>query len=172
LKGVIYYDWKYILEADFANDAVRVRDAYLEYQGFKIADDPLLLRGGNFKTFNTFEEETSANYLDTMERAAFISAWNIDRQIGFGTMYYAEHFGLAGGVFGQRFPATQDNPLFPGFTGDEDLTFAARAYAAPISDLSNYPFFIPQDPDRPPGSNNDFDGATIKGFGMRMHVDW
>ncbi len=137
VEGVIYYDWKYILEADFANDAVRLRDAYLEYQGFKIADDPLLLRVGNFKTFNTFEEETSANYLDTMERAAFISAWNIDRQIGFGTMYYAEHFGLAGGVFGQRFPATQDNPLFPGFTGDEDLTLAARAYAAPINRETN-----------------------------------
>ncbi len=53
-----------------------------EYQGFKIADKPLLFRVGNFKTFNTFEEETSANYLDTMERAAFINAWDIDRQIG------------------------------------------------------------------------------------------
>ena len=81
-----------------------MRDAYLEYQGFKIADEPLLFRVGNFKTFNTFEEETSANYLDTMERAAFISAWDIDRQIGFGTMYYADHFGLAAGIFGQRFP--------------------------------------------------------------------
>ena len=85
MEGVIYYDWKYILEVDFANDAVAVKDAYLEYQGFKIADKPLLLRIGNFKTFNTFEEETSANFLDTMERAAFINAWDIDRQIGFGT---------------------------------------------------------------------------------------
>ena len=137
VEGVIYYDWKYILEVDFANDAVRVRDAYLEYQGFKIADESLLLRIGNFKTFNTFEEETSANYLDTMERAAFISAWDIDRQIGFGTMYYADHFGLAAGIFGQRFASTQDAPLFAGFTGDEDLTFAARAYATPINRETN-----------------------------------
>ena len=137
VEGVIYYDWKYILEVDFANDAVRVRDAYLEYQGFKIADESLLLRIGNFKTFNTFEEETSANYLDTMERASFISAWDIDRQIGFGTMYYADHFGLAAGIFGQRFPSTQDAPLFAGFTGDEDLTFAARAYATPINRETN-----------------------------------
>jgi phosphate-selective porin OprO and OprP len=133
VEGVIYYDWKYILEVDFANEAVRVRDAYLEYQGFKIADESLLLRIGNFKTFNTFEEETSANYLDTMERTAFISAWDIDRQIGFGTMYYADHFGLAAGIFGQRFDSVQDAPLFAGFTGDEDLTFGARAYAAPIN---------------------------------------
>ncbi len=137
VEGVIYYDWKYIFEVDFANDAVRVRDAYLEYQGLKLADNPLLFRAGNFKTFNTFEEENSATYLDSMERAAFISAWNIDRQIGFGTMYYADHFGLAGGIFGQRFPSTQDNPLFPGFTGDEDLTFGARAYVAPINRETN-----------------------------------
>jgi len=133
VEGVVYYDWKYIIEVDFANDAVRVRDAYLEYQGLKLGDNPLLFRAGNFKTFNTFEEENSGTYLDSMERAAFISAWDIDRQIGFGTMYYADHFGLAGGIFGQRFPSTQDNPLFPGFTGDEDLTFGARAYVAPIN---------------------------------------
>jgi phosphate-selective porin OprO and OprP len=137
VEGIIYYDWKYILEVDFANDAVRVRDAYLEYQGFKIADESLLFRIGNFKTFNTFQEETSSNYLDTMERAAFISAFDIDRQIGFGTMYYADHFGLAAGIFGQRFPSTQDNPLFAGFTGDEDLTFGARAYVAPIRRETN-----------------------------------
>src|SRR5262245_58610955 len=42
VEGVVYYDWKYILEVDFANDAVRVRDAYLEYQGLKLANNPLL----------------------------------------------------------------------------------------------------------------------------------
>src|SRR5262245_56518387 len=46
VEGVLYYDWKYILEVDFANDAVRIRDAYLDYQGFKIADDPLIFRIG------------------------------------------------------------------------------------------------------------------------------
>ena len=41
------------------------------------------------------------------------------------------------------------------------------------SDLSDYPFFTPTGlPSLPPGSNNGFDGATIRGFGMRMQVDW
>jgi phosphate-selective porin OprO/OprP len=133
VEGILYYDWKYIFEVDFANDVVRVKDAYLEYQGLNLADNPLLFRAGNFKTFNTFEEEESANYLETLERAAFINAWEIDREIGFGTMYYAKHFGLAGGVFGERFPSTTDAPLFSGFTGDEDLTLAARAFVAPIT---------------------------------------
>jgi len=40
------------------------------------------------------------------------------------------------------------------------------------SDLSDYPFFVAQNQDLPPGKNYGFDNATIKGFGMRMHVDW
>jgi len=133
VEGVIWYDWKYVVEVDFANDAVRMKDAYLQYKGFKIADEPLLLRIGNFKTFNTFEDETSDRFVDTMERASFINAWDIERQIGFAAMYYSKHFGLAAGIFGERFPSTADAPLFPGFTGDEDLTFAARGFVAPIN---------------------------------------
>jgi len=133
VEGILWYDWKYVFEVDFANDAVRIKDAYLQWQGWKIWDNPLLFRIGNFKTFNTFEDETSDRFVDTMERAAFINAWDIERQIGFATMYYSEHFGLAAGIFGQRFASTVDAPLFPGFTGDEDTTFAGRAFAAPIN---------------------------------------
>ena len=68
-----------------------------------------------------------------MERAAFINAWDIERQIGFMTAYYAPHVNLAAGIFGERFPSTADAPLFAGFTGDEDTTFAARAGWAPIN---------------------------------------
>ena len=59
------------------------------------------------RRFNTFEDETSDRFVDTMERAAFINAWDIERQIGFGTMYYADHFGLAAGIFGERFRVDQ-----------------------------------------------------------------
>jgi phosphate-selective porin OprO and OprP len=137
VEGILWYDWKYVFEIDFANDVVRVKDAYLQYQGFRLADNPVLLRIGNFKTFNTFQDETSDRFVDNMERAAFINAWDIDRQIGFGTMYYAKHFGLAGGVFGERAPSNQDQSLFPGFTGDEDLTLAARGFVAPINRETN-----------------------------------
>ena len=137
IEGVVFFDWKYVLEVDFANDSVRAKDAYLQYQGFKIADDPLILRVGNFKTPNTFEDETSDRFVDTMERAAFINAWDIERQIGFMTAYYSDHLNLSAGIFGERFPSTADAPLFPGFTGDEDVTFAARAGWAPINRETN-----------------------------------
>ena len=133
VEGILFFDWKYVVEVDFANDAVRMKDAYLQYQGFKVYDEPLLFRIGNFKTPNTFEDETSDRFVDTMERAAFINAWDIERQIGFMTAYYAPHVNLAAGIFGQRFASTVDAPLFPGFTGDEDITFAARAGWAPIN---------------------------------------
>src|SRR4029453_5938755 len=41
------------------------------------------------------------------------------------------------GVFGGRFPSPVDAPLFPGFTGDEDLTLAGRAFVAPINRDTN-----------------------------------
>ena len=138
VEGILFYDWKYVIEADFANDAVRMKDAYLQYQGFKIYDEAVLLRVGNFKTPNTFEDETSDRFVDTMERAAFINAWDIERQIGFMTAYYAPHVNLAAGIFGDRFSAsTSPAPLVSGFTGDEDTTFAARAGWAPINRETN-----------------------------------
>ena len=134
VEGVVYYDVKYILEVDFANDAVAVKDAYLQYQGVKIGDTPLYFRAGNFRTPNSFELLTSELFVDTLERAAFVNAWQLDRQVGFQVSYWTDHWGLAAGIFGDRFPsANAPAPLFPGFTGDEDVTFAARGTVAPIN---------------------------------------
>ena len=134
VEGVVYYDVKYILEVDFANDAVAVKDAYLQYQGVKIGDTPVFFRAGNFRTPNSFELLTSELFVDTVERAAFVNAWQLDRQIGFQVSYWTDHWGLAAGIFGDRFnSANNPQPLFPGFTGDEDVTFSARATVAPIN---------------------------------------
>ena len=141
MEGVVFYDVKYILEVDFANDDTRVRDAYLQYQGVKVADTPLYFRVGNFKTPNSFENLTSELYIDTLERAAFINAWELDRHIGFMTAYWTDHYGLAAGIFGeggsQSTGSVANTPLFPGFIGDENLAFAARATVAPINRETN-----------------------------------
>ena len=105
VEGVVYYDVKYILEVDFANDVVAVKDAYLQYQGVKIGDTPLYFRAGNFRTPNSFELLTSELFVDTLERAAFVNAWQLDRQIGFQISYWTDHWGLAAGIFGDRFNA-------------------------------------------------------------------
>ena len=134
VEGVAWYDVKYILEVDFANDVVAVKDAYLQYQGVKIGDTPLYFRAGNFRTPNSFELLTSELFVDTVERAAFVNSWQLDRQIGFQISYWTDHWGLAAGIFGYCFNAANNpQPLFPGFTGDEDVTFAARGTVAPIN---------------------------------------
>ena len=41
VEGIAWWDYKYVLEVDFANDDTRVKDAYLQYQGLKFGDTPL-----------------------------------------------------------------------------------------------------------------------------------
>jgi phosphate-selective porin OprO/OprP len=125
VEGVAFYDVKYLFEVDFANDAVVVKDAYIQYTGL-----PVYFAAGNFKTYNGLEEMGSANYLTFMERSAFVEAFGLDRQIGFGATYYKDHFTLAAGIFGE---SNTSAPLFSGFIGDENLTFAARGTVAPIN---------------------------------------
>ncbi len=74
-----------------------LKDAYAEYTGLA---EGLSLRAGNFKTPNSLDQMTSANYLTFMERPAFIEAWGLDRQIGGGVIYNQEHFTLSAGIFG------------------------------------------------------------------------
>jgi len=137
VEGDLWWDYQYVFEVDFAKDTTLIRDAYLQYTGLKFGDTPLIFRVGNFKTPNSFESLTSDYFVDTYERSAFISAWDIDRQIGFQTAYWAPHFGLAAGIFGQGGFTTQGStanpPLFTGFTAQQDTTFAARATVAPIN---------------------------------------
>ena len=125
VEGVMFYDFKYLFEVDFAGDAVAVKDAYLQYTGL-----PVHLTVGNFKTYNSLEHIMSANNITFMERAAFIEAFGIDRQIGAGASYGKEHFTLSAGIFGESVSST---PFFSGFTGDENVTVAARGTVAPIN---------------------------------------
>lgn len=124
VEGVMFYDWKYILEADFANDEIRVRDAYLQYTGL-----PVDLTVGNFKTPNSLENITSANYITFMERAAFVEAFSLDRLIGFGVSHAGKNWTAAAGIFGDQISSA---PLYSGFIGDENAALAARATWAPI----------------------------------------
>jgi phosphate-selective porin OprO/OprP len=120
VEGVVWYDLKYIVEVDFANDATALKDAYLEYTGLAKG---LGLRFGNTKTFNSIEHLTSANYLTFMERPAFVEAWALDRQIGAGAIYNAEHFTLSAGIFGPT-PFTDEVWLEDVKTGAARITFA------------------------------------------------
>jgi phosphate-selective porin OprO/OprP len=121
LEGVVWYDWKYIAEVDFAADEVAVKDAFLQYTGW-----PVDITIGNYRPYNALEELTSSNYITFMERAAFIEAFTIDRQVGVGLSKYAERWTAAAGVFSTA-PEGEQTTFF-----DNGATFSARVTAAPI----------------------------------------
>jgi phosphate-selective porin OprO/OprP len=123
VEGVVFYNVKYLVEADFADDKVALKDAYVEYTGLA---DGLGLRAGNFKTPNSLDEMTSGNYLTFMERAAFVEAWGLDRQIGAGVIYAKDHYTLSAGIFGPL-PANDSVWL------NDVKTGAARITLAPIN---------------------------------------
>jgi phosphate-selective porin OprO and OprP len=123
VEGVVWTDVKYIVEVDFANDAPALKDAYAEYTGLA---EGLSLRAGNFKTPNSLDQMTSANYLTFMERPAFIEAWGLDRQIGAGVIYNQEHFTLSAGIFGPT-------PFADEVWLQDVKTGAARLTVAPIN---------------------------------------
>ncbi|HEX2461646.1 MAG TPA: porin, partial [Vicinamibacterales bacterium] len=120
IEGVVWYDLKYIVEADFANDVVSLKDAYGEYTG--LAQD-LGLRVGNFKTFNSLDQLNSSNYRTFQETPAFVEADVIDRQIGAGAIYATDHFTASAGIFGPL-SANDERWLEDVKTGSARLTVA------------------------------------------------
>jgi phosphate-selective porin OprO/OprP len=123
VEGVVFYNVAYKFEVDFANDVTAIKDAYVEYNGLA---DGLSLRAGNFKTPNSIDEMTSSRFLTFLERAAFVEAWGLDRQIGAGVIYAQDHFTLAAGIFAQE-------PFEDEVFLDDVKTGAARATVAPIN---------------------------------------
>ena len=125
VEGTVWKDVDYKFEVDFANDITAIKDAYFEYTGW---GPEFKIRVGNFKTFNSLEHIMSANFIEFMERAAFVDAagFGLDRQIGLGALYQREHFTLAAGVFGPH-PFDEERWFQDVKTG------SARVTAAPIN---------------------------------------
>jgi phosphate-selective porin OprO and OprP len=122
VEGVLFYDYLYKFEVDFAGDRAAVKDAYVEYTGL-----PVDLRLGHFKPYNSLEELMSANDITFMERAAFIEAFQLDRLIGGGVSHDSTHWTAAAGVFATA-PESEQGTFF-----DDGTTFSARVTAAPIN---------------------------------------
>ena len=124
VQGTVWGDVDYILEADFANDSVSMKDAYFKYTGW---GKHFAVQIGNFKTFNSLEHLTSSNYIEFLERASFVEAFGLDRQLGIGALLSDKHYTVSAGLFGPT-------------TGNEETWFrdvktgSARATFAPINE--------------------------------------
>lgn len=96
MKGKLWKVWGLKLQADFAGNEVEIKDAFINYAGFK----PASITVGHFKEPFSLEELTSSKYITFMERAA-PNVFAPGRSMGVmvnGDV--SDMVTLAGGVFG------------------------------------------------------------------------
>lgn len=124
VEGLLWQDVEYKFEVDFANDETALKDAYMEYVGLC---EGLGIRVGNFKNFNSLEHMTSSRYITFMERAAFIDAFELDRQIGAGVIFDQKHYTISAGVYG---PHAENDSVWL----DDVKSGAARVTWAPVNE--------------------------------------
>jgi len=125
VEGVVFYDWKYKFEVDFAGDETAIKDAYLAYSNWANWEKSDIIVG-NFKVATSLEDMTSSRFITFMERAAFIEAFGIDRQIGAGVWAGDEHWSFQTGYYG----ATSETQ---GDFFDDTTAASVRGTIAPIN---------------------------------------
>lgn len=125
VEGVVFYDWKYKAEVDFAGDETAVKDMYLAYANWAPWDKSEIIVG-NFKVATSLEDMTSSRFITFMERSAFIEAFGIDRQIGGGVWAGDEHWSFQTGYYGSN---SEDQGDF----FDDNTSYSVRGTVAPIN---------------------------------------
>lgn len=125
-SGKLWKVWKFKFETDFAANEVDIKDAYIQYGGFK----PLSIKAGNFKEPFNIENLTSSRFITFMERALPVEAFTPDRNLGLQLHTYGNIWQAAIGLFGEGIdsPGTEESP-------EESQSYgtAARASVAPIN---------------------------------------
>ncbi len=96
-KATMYRDWHGEIDADFASNAVEIKDAWIGYEGFRNS----LIRAGNFREPFSLETLTSSKYINFMERS-YIDNLSPDRRLGFGAQTHGSMWFASAGVFGQE----------------------------------------------------------------------
>ena len=86
---------KYKFEADFAENEVNLKDAYLQV---KTNMGPSVTVG-QFKTPNSLDEQTSSRHTSVMERASFTDAFDLARQMGVAVSFGGDNWTAKLGAF-------------------------------------------------------------------------
>ena len=129
LEGVMYHDWGYKLQYDFANTGSNgkgIADAYISYDGL----DNLQIKAGNFKDPFSLQEQTSSKFVSFTERS-LPSAFAAGRHIGVMASTAQQYWTLAAGLFGDTLTASGAD-----IDKDEGWGAGARATWAPINEAS------------------------------------
>jgi phosphate-selective porin OprO/OprP len=136
VEGVVFYDWKYKFEIDFAADEVALKDAYVAYANWWKDIELSEIRAGNQYVYTSLEQITSSRFITFMERASFIDAFlpsvEADRQIGLAVVLGNEHWSFQSGYYGASVGPAND------IDGQEEFDFdkmaaSVRGTWAPIN---------------------------------------
>jgi phosphate-selective porin OprO/OprP len=114
IKGVLYKNWQYKLETDFAEDQLDVTDAYVKHK-------PTGIILGQYKVPFTLEQLTSSRFISFMERAA--DGVREGRRLSVGWQGHGHVWTVGASLFGQ---AIGDETQ-----GDEGVGFAVRGVFRP-----------------------------------------
>lgn len=131
-EGVFYKDWLMRTEADFADDNVRVKDAFIQYLGLK---DYVTITAGQQKQNFSRELQESSNDMMFTERSLMniLNNPTVDRAIGLNFESSGENYVAKLGVFGDSItPARTGTDPEIDNAGDEGWGISSRIIYNPI----------------------------------------
>ncbi len=125
MKGVVWGDYKYMIEADFADNTVAVKDAFLTYKGF----DGLEITIGHQKKPISMELQESSNDIMFTERSTVnvLTAPAFDRAIGLHFKSSDKDWSAQIGFYGDSMAPEKNGNV------DEGWAVASRLTYAPIN---------------------------------------
>ncbi|BCX80902.1 phosphate-selective porin OprO and OprP [Methylomarinovum caldicuralii] len=124
-KGVLYHDWKYTAEYDFAGNKTHIKDLWVAYTGLKSYGLDFIGFGHQKQPYS-LEVEMSSNDIPFIERAldyGFTEAV-VDRALGMRLQTHGHYWFAAAGLYGESI----------GKGNDEGWGTAGRFILAPLHD--------------------------------------
>ncbi len=133
MKGVVWGDYKYIVEADFADNDIAIKDAFLTYKGFK-GWAGLEITAGHQKQPISMELQESSNDIMFTERSTVnvLTAPAFDRALGLHAKFSDKSWSAQLGFYGDGVSPALDSEGDKS-TDDEGWSFASRVTYAPIN---------------------------------------
>lgn len=131
-EGVFYKDWLFRTEADFADDNVRVKDAFIQYLGLK---DYVTITVGQQKQNFSRELQESSNDMMFTERSLMniLNNPTVDRAIGLNFNSAGENYMAEVGIFGDSItPARTGTAPEIDNAADEGWGISSRVVFNPI----------------------------------------
>lgn len=132
MEGVFFKDWLFRTEADFADDNVRVKDAFIEYSGIK---DWFYVTVGQQKQNFSRELQESSNDMMFTERSLMniLNNPTVDRAIGVNFQHFDKNWMAKLGIYGDSItPARTGTATEIDNAADEGWGISSRVVYNPI----------------------------------------